>query len=134
MNVVLAGPEAFAPGDEINNYLDKVGIAQPYTFTTNIQKAVEDADVIYTDVWVSMGKEDEEAMRAEILSPYKVTLDLLNAAKEDALFMHCLPAHLEMEVSPEVYHNPKSIVVDQAENRLHVQKAILSSLAESDKT
>ncbi len=134
MNVTLVGPEAFAPGDQIKNYLDKAGIAQAYTFTTDIQEAVEDADVIYTDVWVSMGKEDEEAMRAKKLSPYKVTLDLLNAAKEDALFMHCLPAHLEMEVSPEVYHNPKSIVFDQAENRLHVQKAILSSLAGSDKS
>lgn len=134
MKVTLAGPEAFAPGDEIKTYLDNAGITPSYTFTTDIQEAVQDADVIYTDVWVSMGKENEEAMRAEKLSPYKVTLDLLNAAKKDALFMHCLPAHLEMEVAPEVYHNSKSIVFDQAENRLHVQKSILSTLAESNKS
>ena len=132
MNVTLAGPEEFAPGDEIKAYLENAGIAQAYTFTTDIHEAVQDADVVYTDVWVSMGKEDEEGMRAEKLSPYKVTMDLLDSAKEDALFMHCLPAHLEMEVTPEVYHNPKSIVFDQAENRLHVQKAILSTLANSN--
>ena len=134
MNVVLSGPETFAPGKEINDHLDKAGITNAYTFTTDIHEAIEDADVIYTDVWVSMGKENEEAIRAKKLSPYKVTLDHLNAAKKDALFMHCLPAHLEMEVSPDVYYNSKSVVFDQAENRLHMQKAILTSLAGSNKT
>ena len=81
-----------------------------------------------------MGKENEEAIRTKKLSPYKVTLDHFNAAKKDALFMHCLPAHLEMEVSPDVYYNSKSVVFDQAENRLHMQKAILTSLAGSNKT
>ena len=86
------------------------------------------ADVFYTDVWVSMGKEEETKERIRVMSPYAVTGKLFAAAKPDALFMHCLPAHAGEEVMPEVLANPRSIIFDQAENRLHMQKAILAQV------
>jgi ornithine carbamoyltransferase len=86
--------------------------------------------VVYTDVWVSMGKEEESKERLRVMSPYQVTAKLFAAAKPDALFMHCLPAHPGEEVEQTVLDNPRSIIFDQAENRLHVQKAILASIAQ----
>ncbi|PAW64062.1 MAG: ornithine carbamoyltransferase, partial [Opitutia bacterium Tous-C1TDCM] len=99
-----------------------------YHFTTDPLEAVRDADVVYTDVWVSMGKEEETKERIRTMSPYAVTGKVFAAAKRDALFMHCLPAHAGEEVSQEVLDNPRSIIFDQAENRLHTQKAILCAL------
>ena len=87
------------------------------------------ADVVYTDVWVSMGKEEETKERIRVMSPYVVTGKLFAAAKKNALFMHCLPAHAGEEVMQDVLDNPRSIIFDQAENRLHMQKAILATLA-----
>ncbi|MEO6568313.1 MAG: ornithine carbamoyltransferase, partial [Opitutaceae bacterium] len=89
----------------------------------------EGADVVYTDVWVSMGKEEETAARIKQMSPYAVTAKVFAGAKRDALFMHCLPAHAGEEVEQAVLDNPRSIIFDQAENRLHMQKAILAALA-----
>ena len=102
-----------------------------YQFTTDPFEAVRDADVVYTDVWVSMGKEEETKGRIRMMSPYAVTAKLFAAAKKDALFMHCLPAHAGEEVMQDVLDNPRSIIFDQAENRLHMQKAILATLAAS---
>jgi ornithine carbamoyltransferase len=85
--------------------------------------------VVYTDVWVSMGKEEETRKRLAALSPYAVTAKIFSAAKPDAYFMHCLPAHAGEEVTQEVLDNPRSIIFDQAENRLHIQKAIMTKLA-----
>ena len=133
MEIALAGPEEFAPGKEINNLLKNEGYENAYFFTTDPHQAVEDADVVYTDVWVSMGNEKEESIRIEKMQPYTVNDELLNLAKPDAFFMHCLPAHPEMEVTKEVLEGPKSIVLDQAENRLHVEKAILAVLAENNR-
>jgi ornithine carbamoyltransferase len=132
MKIALSGPAEFAPGAEIKAQLEREGFpADSYQFTTDPYEAVKDADVVYTDVWVSMGKEDEKAERVRQMSPYAVTAKLFAAAKPDALFMHCLPAHAGEEVEQAVLDNPRSIIFDQAENRLHTQKAIMAVLAQS---
>lgn len=129
MKISLAGPKGFEPSAEFNALLEKEGFAGGYEFTTDPFLAVKDADVVYTDVWVSMGKEEETKARIAQMSPYSVTAELFAAAKPDALFMHCLPAHPGEEVQQAVLDNPRSIIFDQAENRLHVQKAIMAVLA-----
>ncbi|MBC8286344.1 MAG: ornithine carbamoyltransferase [Nitrospinae bacterium] len=91
-------------------------------------EAVKNADVIYTDVWISMGQEEENEDKKKLLHPYQINQKLVDAAKKDVLVMHCLPAHREMEITAEVLDGKHSIVFDQAENRLHVQKAILEKL------
>jgi len=91
-------------------------------------EAVKDADVVYTDVWVSMGQESEKEKRLRDLSPYQVNKEIMAHAKRDAIFMHCLPAHRGYEVTDDVIDGPWSVVWDQAENRLHAQKAVLSLL------
>lgn len=95
--------------------------------------AVKDADVLYTDVWISMGREREQARRLKALAPYQLNGRLLKRARPDAIVMHCLPAHRDEEISAEVLDGPQSVVFDQAENRLHVQKAILVKLLERKK-
>jgi ornithine carbamoyltransferase len=129
MKIALAGPKDFAPTKEFASFLDREGYGGGYDFTTDPYQAVRDADVVYTDVWVSMGKEEETKERIKVMSPYAVSGKLFAAAKKDALFMHCLPAHAGEEVMPEVLASPRSIIFDEAENRLHMQKAILASLA-----
>jgi ornithine carbamoyltransferase len=131
MKIALAGPAGFAPGAEIQALLARSGHPGAYQFTTDPYEAVREADVVYTDVWVSMGKEAEGGARARTLAPYAVTARLFAAARPDALFMHCLPAHPGEEVAPEVLASPRSIIFDQAENRLHMQKAILALLADA---
>jgi ornithine carbamoyltransferase len=90
--------------------------------------AVKGADVLYTDVWTSMGRENEEAQRTDALRPYQLNGRLVAAADPDAIVMHCLPAHRGQEITADVLDGPQSVVLDQAENRLHVQKAILIKL------
>ncbi len=89
---------------------------------------VKNADVVYTDTWASMGQESEAEARRKIFAPYQVNKKLMSYAKSDALFMHCLPAHRNEEVTDEVIDSPQSVVFDEAENRLHVQKAIMYQL------
>ncbi len=96
--------------------------------TNDPAEAVAGADVVYTDVWASMGQEAEAKARQQVFRPYQVNARLMRRAGAKALFMHCLPAHRGQEVTDEVIDGPKSIVYDQAENRLHIQKAILLAL------
>ncbi len=98
------------------------------SFETDPLKAAAGADIIYTDVWASMGKDEERDQRKQIFMPYQVNAKLLAAAKPDAIVMHCLPAHRGEEITEDVMEGPKSVIFDQAENRLHVQKAILLHL------
>jgi ornithine carbamoyltransferase len=130
MEIALAGPPAYAPGAEIKALLDREGYSDHYTFTSDPREAVRNADVVYTDVWVSMGMEAEAEARLKEMAPYAVTADLLGAAKPEAWFMHCLPAHAGEEVTQEVLDHPRCIIFDQAENRLHTQKAIMAALAQ----
>lgn len=97
----------------------------------NIQKAVEQADVIYTDVWVSMGQEAEAEERLKAFKAYTLTMQLVAQAKADVSIMHCLPAHRGQEIEADVMSSPNCIVFDQAENRLHAQKAVLATLLNS---
>ncbi|MCF7689769.1 MAG: ornithine carbamoyltransferase [Cephaloticoccus sp.] len=131
MKISLAGPAGFDAAPEFDQLLAREGFAKGYEFTSDPYEAVRDADVVYTDVWISMGKEEETAERIKVMSPFTVTPELLAAAKPDALFMHCLPAHAGQEVTQEVLDSPRSIIFDQAENRLHMQKAIMATLAQS---
>ncbi len=87
--------------------------------------AATDADVIYTDVWASMGQEDEASHRAEVFAPYRVDIDLLSRAHDEAIFLHCLPAHRGEEVTADVLDHPRSRIIPQAANRMHFQKALL---------
>lgn len=106
-------------GEDIKKTQAKIEIVN------NPKEAVKGADIIYTDTWVSMGREDEEE-RIKELTPYQVNQELVSLAKKDAMVMHCLPAHRGQELTDEVMDGPNSIVFEQAENRLHVQKSILS--------
>lgn len=119
----LACPEAFRPEQSLLDWskTEKGDV----TLTTDPAEAVKDADLVTTDVWVSMGDDNAEA-RHQHLAPYQINDDVMALAKSDALFMHCLPAHRGEEVTTSVIDGPNSVVWDEAENRLHIQKAILS--------
>jgi ornithine carbamoyltransferase len=131
MKISLSGPAGFEPGEKIRALLKAEGRALDFEFTSDPMKAVSGADIVYTDVWASMGQEDEAESRISRMQPYQVTAKLFAAAKPDALFMHCLPAHPGEEVEQAVLDNPRSIIFDEAENRLHVQKALMSVLSAS---
>ncbi len=114
-HLAIACPEEFAPPQHEGNFV---------TYTTNPQEAVQDADCVTTDTCVSMGDEQADQKR-KLLAPYQVNDALLALAKDDAMFLHCLPAHREEEVTASVIDGPQSYVWDEAENRLHIQKAIM---------
>lgn len=95
-------------------------------------RAAKGADVLYTDVWASMGQEAEQSIRQEALGDYQINKELLSVARPDAMVLHCLPAHRGEEITEEVLEGPQSKVFDQAENRLHVQKAIMALLMTDD--
>ena len=130
MEISLTGPNGFAPEPAITEALKADGLPVDFTFTTTATEAAKDADILYTDVWVSMGDEAEAAERKAKMLPYQVTSELMALANADALFLHCLPAHAGEEVSQEVIDSPQSIIFQEAENRLHAQKAILAKLVE----
>ncbi|HXZ34352.1 MAG TPA: ornithine carbamoyltransferase [Terriglobales bacterium] len=102
------------------------------SLTNDPQEAVSGADVVYTDIWASMGKEAEAQERSQIFRPYQVNAALFGHAKRDAIFLHCLPAHRGEEVTNDVIDSPRSLVFQQAENRLHVQKAIMLELMKGE--
>ena len=122
MELVIAAPEEERPD------ADLIGDAKNIFWEKDPAQAADGVDYFYTDVWVSMGFEEERARRMEIFRPYQVTAKLFEKAKPQAKFLHCLPAHRGEEVSAEVMDSPRSIVFDEAENRLHVQKAVMAML------
>ncbi|MBW2645821.1 MAG: ornithine carbamoyltransferase [Deltaproteobacteria bacterium] len=127
LHLVLATPAGYEPNQDIlQNAIDH-GKGTISLFSDPFE-AVEDADVIYTDVWASMGQESEHEARKKIFQPYQVNDNLVAKAKEDVLIMHCLPAHRDEEITNEVLEGPRSVVWDQAENKLHMHKAILERL------
>jgi ornithine carbamoyltransferase len=128
LDIWLCGPEEFKPTKEIEDFCRKFDLPIQWHFTSDCKKAAHLADVLYTDVWVSMGCEDEKNERMEKMSPFRITEDLFEIANQNALFMHCMPAHPGEEVTEEVLGSTRSILFDQAENRLHMQKAILKQL------
>ena len=131
MDIWLSGPEEFQPSQEIKSFCQDANLPIRWQYTKDCKEAAQNADILYTDVWVSMGYEKEENDRKEKMADYQVTQDLLNLAKDDSLFMHCMPAHPGEEVTEEVLSSPRSILFDQAENRLHMQKAILKQLSQN---
>ncbi|HAQ58674.1 MAG TPA: ornithine carbamoyltransferase [Opitutae bacterium] len=130
MEIVVSGPEGYEPKQAVIDALKADGLPVNFTYTADPKEAVKDADAIYTDVWVSMGDEAKAAQRLQEMAPYQVNAELLALAKPGAYFMHCLPAHAGEEVSQEVLDSPQSIIFDEAENRLHAQKAIMAKLVE----
>jgi len=130
MNMVVACPAGYEPEPEIVAQARRFGdAAQAKVVVTNdLRAGLKDADAVYTDVWASMGQESEFLERARLFAPYQVNSQLMEMARPGALFMHCLPAHRDEEVTDAVMEAPISVVFDQAENRLHAQKALLVML------
>jgi ornithine carbamoyltransferase len=123
----IATPKGFEPNRRIVSEAEKAAkeTGAKIHILNDPLEAVHDALIVYTDVWASMGQEAETEDRAAVFADYRVDAELMSCARRDAVFMHCLPAHRGYEVSPSVIDSPQSIVYDQAENRLHVQKAIV---------
>ncbi len=130
VDVSIATPKGYAPNKDILKQTINYASAQggKIKLYDNPRLAVKDADVIYTDVWASMGQESEAKKRKKDFKGYQVNSKLLSLAKPDCIVMHCLPAHRGEEITDEVIDGANSVVFDQAENRLHVQKAILLML------
>ena len=127
MDIVAASPKAYQANEKIVKQSKSIAkeSGSNVTITDNVEIAVKDADVVYTDVWVSMGNEKQEKERKNALEKYQVNSKLMKLANEDAIFMHCLPAIRGEEVTADVIDGKNSVIVDQAENRLHAQKAVL---------
>ena len=134
IDLVLCGPESFQPQQDILDLMEAQGLEPCHTFTADAAEAASGADALYTDVWVSMGKEEESRQRIAQMKPYSVTSELMAKAKPEALFLHCMPTHPGLEVTQNVLDSDQAHLYDQAENRLHVQKAILAQLATKNST
>jgi ornithine carbamoyltransferase len=130
MHVRVSGPDGFGPDDEFLAQAQEVGAATggSASYVLDPREAVAGADVVATDTWVSMGKEKEADQRTRPFATYAVTNDLLAAADDDVIVMHCLPAYRGKEIAADVIDGPRSVVWDEAENRLHAQKALLTWL------
>ncbi len=130
MILIVSTPKGYEPNKEIvekaKSFAKESGAK--IVFEKNPVSAVKDADVIYTDVWTSMGQENEKEERIKVFTPYQVNEKLVNYAKDDVIVMHCLPAHRGEEITEAVIEGSNSVIFDQAENRLHAQKAILLKL------
>ena len=129
VNLKAACPEGYFPHPLYVVEAQRIGEEETgaqITLLTDPAEAARDADVLYTDVWASMGQESEKAERAQIFAPYQINTALLQQAKPDAIVLHCLPAHREEEISAEIMEIHKTAILDQAENRLHTQKALLA--------
>ncbi len=130
MHVAVGTPAGYEPIPQVVGIAEKIAAETggSVTVTTDPLTAARDADVVYTDVWASMGQEDEHADRLLMFQPFQVGYDVMEAARPDAIVMHCLPAHRGEEIAGEVIDGQQSVVWDQAENRLHAQKALLCLL------
>jgi ornithine carbamoyltransferase len=130
MDFVAATPKEYAPNASIMDKAASIARTKGHTCEciTDPQIAAKDADVVYSDTWVSMGQEREAHRKEQVMRPYQINDSLMSLARKDSLFMHCLPAHRGHEVTEEVIEGKHSVVFDQAENRLHAQKAILIKL------
>ncbi len=122
MEVSVACPKGYEPDAELMTWAKENG---KFTCTDNVLEAAKDADVLYTDVWASMGQESEAAARKEIFKGYQINAEVMAVADKKAMVMHCLPAHREEEITAEVFEAHANEIFDEAENRLHVQKAVL---------
>lgn len=127
MDIFVATPQGYECENSIvKEAMEDAALSgSKIVLTNDPQEAVQNADVVYTDTWVSMGQEAEKNERLKIFKPYQVNKDLFSLAKKDALFLHCLPAYRGYEVTEDIIDGPNSAVFDEAENRLHVQKAIM---------
>lgn len=132
MHVRLAGPAAYQPAPEVLQRATAIARDSGGSVTAGVDPAaaISGADVVITDTWVSMGQEAEKAARLKVFTPYQVTPELMRQAQPDAIFMHCLPAYRGYEVAAEVIDGPQSVIWDEAENRLHAQKALMTWLLE----
>ena len=130
VSVTCACPKGYEPKEHVLEWAREVGrkTGAKFEVTADCTAALRGADVVYSDVWVSMGVEDEKARRLIDLHDYQVNMDLFNKAKPDAIFMHCLPAHRGEEVTDEVCDHPRSVIFDEAGNRMHAQAALMLCL------
>ena len=127
MDFVCACPNGFEPDQNLLNKIKQPGLSN-ITITNDAYEGVKDADVVYTDVWASMGQKEEAEERRKLFESFQVNTNLMDEASNDALFMHCLPAERGVEVTDNVCDAPYSIIFDQAENRMHAQNAIMLKL------
>jgi len=132
MHIRISGPDGYVPSDEMFARAGEIGATTGGSASAvgDPLAAVAGADVVITDTWISMGKEDEASTRRAVFGPWSVTPDLVAAANPDAIVMHCLPAYRGVEIAAEVIDGPQSVVWDEAENRRHAQKAIMTWLHE----
>ena len=130
VNLRIATPSSYAPSTDVLNDAKRVAkeTRAKIELFTNAAEAVDGVQAVYTDSWTSMGFEAEEKMRRQVFKPFQVNRKLMEQAGEGALFMHCLPAHRGQEVTDEILDGPTSVVLQQSENRMYVQKAILHAL------
>jgi ornithine carbamoyltransferase len=133
LDLFLACPDGYMPDKKITEKARDKGCGK-ISITSDPFEAASEADVIYTDVWASMGQESEQAERKKVFEPFKVNSQLIKKASKDVIVMHCLPAHRGEEISEDVLEGPNSVVWDQSENKLHMHKAILEMLMGKGKT
>lgn len=125
MECAIACPDEYKPDAEIMKWAEKNG---KFTCSSDILACAKDADVLYTDVWASMGQEEEKALREKVFKDYQINDEVMAAANDDAMVLHCLPAHREEEITAKVFEEHADEIFDEAENRLHAQKAVLVKL------
>ena len=123
MKVAIACPEDYQPDEKVLEFVKEYG--DSFTMTTDVLEAAKDADVLFTDVWASMGQEEEAEKRKLAFAGYQINDDVMAVAKSDAMVQHCLPAHREEEITAKVFEAHADEIFDEAENRLHAQKAVM---------
>jgi ornithine carbamoyltransferase len=128
LSFIVAAPKGYQLEDDFINSLHKQAPNLDFKQVTDPSEAVNGADIVYTDTWISMGQEQEKQQRIEAFKGFQITKELMAKAHSNAIFMHCLPAYREYEVSDEVMESEQSVVFQEAENRLHFQRTLLSVL------